>query len=231
MACGQIPLTPTPPPVGLRPKSAALRPRMNERAYSIPLDAAPRAQCLCRRVSGTESDVRPGRHVRFCVARSAHREAENCAASPRPRAERANARNGRCFPPWVPGEPSGVRCWVRPQPELSLQLVYPWGVAVVCGLWQGTPGGFSRGLAEVPLSALLPPTSWARKKSARPPGRDPAISAAEGGTSGAARRGAKKAPPGAARQIQTVRRAANQKRNAAPGAAFLLAVRSPRQRV
>ena len=129
------------------------------------------------------------------------------------------------------GEPSGFNCWERPQPELSLQLVYPWGVAVVCGLWQGTPGGFSRGLAEVPLSALLPPTSWARKKSARPPGRDPAIFAAEGGTSGAARRGAKKAPPGAARQIQTVRRAANQKRNAAPGAAFLLAVRSPRQRV
>ena len=110
------------------------------------------------------------------------------------------------------GEPSGFNCWERPQPELSLQLVYPWGVAVVCGLWQGTPGGFSRGLAEVPLSALLPPTSWARKKSARPPGRDPAIFAAEGGTSGAARRGAKKAPPGAARQIQTVRRAANPNR-------------------
>ena len=43
------------------------------------------------------------------------------------------------------------------------------------------------------LSALLPPTSWARKKSARLPGRDPAISAAEGGTFGAPRRGAKKA--------------------------------------
>ena len=49
-----------------------------------------------------------------------------------------------------------------------------------------------------PLSALLPPTSWARKKSARLPGRDPAIPAAEGGTSEAPRRGAKKAfrPPG-----------------------------------
>ena len=70
------------------------------------------------------------------------------------------------------------RRWERPQPELSPQLVYPWGAAVVCGLWQGTPGGFSRGLAEVPLSALLPPTSWARKKSARPPGRDPASSTA-----------------------------------------------------
>ena len=81
-------------------------------------------------------------------------------------------------------------CWERPQPELSPQLVYLWGVTVVCGYWQGTPGGFSRGLAEVPLSALLPPTSWARKKSARPPGRVPAISAAEGGTSGAPRRGA-----------------------------------------
>ncbi|WP_302550143.1 hypothetical protein, partial [uncultured Anaerotruncus sp.] len=36
-------------------------------------------------------------------------------------------------------------------------------------------------------------TSWARKKSARLPGRDPAISAAAGGTSGTPRRGAKKA--------------------------------------
>ena len=95
-------------------------------------------------------------------------------------------------------EPCGFGRWAHPQPELSLQLVYPWGVTVVCGLWQGTPGGFSRGLAEVPLSALLPPTSWACKKSARPPGRDPAIYAAEGGTSGAPRRGAIKAfrPPG-----------------------------------
>ena len=83
--------------------------------------------------------------------------------------------------------------WVRPQPELCPQLVYLWGATVVCGSWQGTPGGFSRGLAEVPLSALLPPTSWARKKSARLPGRVPAISAAEGGTFGAPRRGAKKA--------------------------------------
>ena len=31
-------------------------------------------------------------------------------------------------------------CWVRPQPELSFQLVYPWGAAVVRGYWQGTPG-------------------------------------------------------------------------------------------
>ena len=30
--------------------------------------------------------------------------------------------------------------WEHPQPELSLQLVYPWGVAVTCGYWQGTPG-------------------------------------------------------------------------------------------
>ena len=36
---------------------------------------------------------------------------------------------------------------------------------------------------------------------ARPPGRVPAISAAAGGTSGASRRGAEKAPPDAARQI------------------------------
>ena len=38
------------------------------------------------------------------------------------------------------GELSGFGRWVHPQPELSLQLVYPWGAAVVCGLWQGTPG-------------------------------------------------------------------------------------------
>ena len=85
--------------------------RMNERAYSIPPGAAPRAQCLCRRVSGTESDVRSGRHGHFCAARSAHGEAENCAASPRTRARRANARNGRCFPPGGFAEPSGSRCW------------------------------------------------------------------------------------------------------------------------
>ena len=96
---GFAPATPTPPPVGLRPKSAAPCLRMNERVYSIPPAAAPRAQCLCRQVSGTVPGVLPGRHGRFCVARSAHGEAENCAATPRTRAERANARNGRCFPP------------------------------------------------------------------------------------------------------------------------------------
>ena len=98
--------------------------------------------------------------------------------------------------------PSIPTCWEHPQPELCPQLVYPWGVTVTCGSWQGTPGGFSRGLAEVPLSALLPPTSWARKKSARPPGRVPAIYAAAGGSLKAPRRGAKKAPPGATRQIK-----------------------------
>ena len=38
------------------------------------------------------------------------------------------------------GEPSGFNCWERPQPELSLQLVYLLGAAVTCGYWQGTPG-------------------------------------------------------------------------------------------
>ena len=38
------------------------------------------------------------------------------------------------------GEPSGFGRWVRPQPELSPQLVYPWGAAVTGGYWQGTPG-------------------------------------------------------------------------------------------
>ena len=143
-AGGHAPLTPAPPPVGLRPKSAAPRPRISERAYSIPPSAAPRAQCLCRRVSGTVPKVRPGRHGRFCVARSAHGEAENCAATPRTRAERANARNGRCFPPCVPGEPSSFICWERPQPELSPQLVYLWGVTVTGGYWQGVSRGFQR---------------------------------------------------------------------------------------
>ena len=98
---GFAPATPTPPLVGLRPKSAAPWSRISERAYSNQPAAAPRAQCLCQRVSGTVPGVLPGRHGRFGVARSAHGEAENCAASPRTRAERANARNGRCFPPWV----------------------------------------------------------------------------------------------------------------------------------
>ena len=73
--------------------------RINWRVFSIPPGAAPRAQCLCPRVSGTVPKVHSWRHGRFCVARSAHGEAENRAASPRTRAERANARNGRCFPP------------------------------------------------------------------------------------------------------------------------------------
>ena len=61
--------------------------------------------------------------------------------------------------------------------------------------------------SEPPLSALLSSISWANKKWTRPPGRAPAIPAAGGGTSKAPRRGAKKAPPGAARQIQSRRRA------------------------
>ena len=50
-------------------------------------------------------------------------------------------------------------CWVRPQPELSPQLVYPWGVAVVCGSWQGTPGGYRlkfRPAGPGPRSGLKP---------------------------------------------------------------------------
>ena len=97
--------------------------------------AMPLPASLRNRTGSASGEARP-----LCVARSAHGEAENCAATPRTRAERANARNGRCFPPRVPGEPSGVRCWERPQPKLSPQLVYLWGAAVVCGYWQGTPG-------------------------------------------------------------------------------------------
>ena len=171
---------------------------MNERVYSIPPAAAPRAQCLCRQVSGTVPGVLPGRHGRFCVARSAHGEAENCAATPRTRAARANARNGRCFPPWVLASLPTTGCWVQRYQSST------------CGWLDVSGGGILKGgelcalpsSSEPPLSALLPSTSWARKKSARLPGRDPAISAAAGGTSKAPQRGAKKAPPGAARQTQ-----------------------------
>ncbi len=52
-----------------------------------------------------------------------------------------------------------------------------------------------------PLSALLPPTSWARKKSARPPGRVPAIHAAAGGSPQPSEGGRSNASPGAARII------------------------------
>ena len=82
--------------------------RMSGQVYSTPPAAAPRAQCLCRRVSGTVPEVLPGRHVRFCMARSAHGKAENCAATPRTRSERANARYGRCFP--LGGSPRAIRC-------------------------------------------------------------------------------------------------------------------------
>ena len=61
MACGQIPLTPAPPPVGLRPKSAAPGSRINRQVYRIPPAAAPRAQCLCPRVSGTVPEILSGR--------------------------------------------------------------------------------------------------------------------------------------------------------------------------
>ena len=144
-------------------RTSLQHPACRRAAGAMPLPAS-----LRNRTGGAPGEARPLLH-----GAQRPRGGGNCAASPR-----------------VPGEPSGVRCWVRPQPELSPQLVYPWGAAVVCGLWQGTPGGFSRGLAEVPLSALLPPTSWARKKSARLPGRDPAIHAAEGGSPKAPQRGA-----------------------------------------
>ena len=51
---------------------------IRDRVYSTPPAAAPRAQCLCPRVSGTVPGVLPGRHGRLCVARSAHGEAEMC---------------------------------------------------------------------------------------------------------------------------------------------------------
>ena len=112
-AGGCAPLTPSAASGWPSAKVGGTLSRMSERAYSIPPAAAPRAQCHCPRASGTESKVRPGRHGRFCVARISHGEAENCAATPRTRAGRANARNGRCFPSGVPGEPSGFGRWER----------------------------------------------------------------------------------------------------------------------
>ena len=42
------------------------------------------------------------------------------------------------------GELSGFGRWVRPQPELSPQLVYPWGVTATGGYWQGVSRRFQR---------------------------------------------------------------------------------------
>ena len=142
---GCAPATPAPPPVGLRPKSAA--PCHGSANEPIATSQPPRRG---RNASADESpepfrECAWGRHGRFNFARMSHGEAENCAATPRTRAECANARNGRCFPPCVPGEPSGLSRWVRPQPELSLQLVNPWGVTVTGGFWQGVSRGFLRG--------------------------------------------------------------------------------------
>ena len=57
-------------------------------------------------------------------------------------------------------------------------------------------------LAALGRQFLSKPAGRSAANPKPPPGRDPAISAAASGTSGAPRRGVKKAPPGAARQIQ-----------------------------
>ena len=183
-------MTPASPPVGLRPKSAAPC-----HGSANKLTASRQPPRRGRNASAGESPEPNRTCVRGGTAAFAWR------AAPTGRRKTARLRRARAQSARTPGtgvvfrrvgfpELSGYGRWERPQPELSLQLVYLWGAAVVCGSWQGTPGGFSRGLAEVPLSALLPPTSWACKKSARLPGRDPAIPAAEGGSPKAPRRGA-----------------------------------------
>mgnify|MGYP007060496427 CR=1 FL=1 len=183
-------------------------PRINGRVFSIPPAAAPRAQCLCPRASGTVLRVRSGRHVRICVARSAHGEAENCAALPRTRARRANARNGRCFPPCVPDEPSGFGRWERPQLELSLQLVYPWGAAVTCGYWQGTPGGFLKGTGGSPLERPSSADFLGAQEVGPPAGAGPGNLRRRRRHIWSAPEGPRKnAPPGAARQIENQRAA------------------------
>ena len=101
-------------------KVGSALPRISGQAFSIPPAAAPRAQCLCLRVSETVPEVRPGRYGRFCVARSARGEAENCAAQQRTRAKRANASTGRCFPPAAPGSLS-----IQPDSQGSRHSIAP----------------------------------------------------------------------------------------------------------
>ncbi|WP_418703918.1 hypothetical protein, partial [Anaerotruncus massiliensis (ex Liu et al. 2021)] len=61
------------------------------------------------------------------------------------------------------GEPFGFIYWVRPQPELSPQLVYLWGVTATGGYWQGTPGD-SKGPGGGSFGALLWLLSLAQRK-------------------------------------------------------------------
>ena len=142
---GENPLTPSAASGWPSAKVGGALSRMSERVYSIPPAAAPRAQCLCRRASGTV----PG--VRFREAHPILRGAQRPRGGGKLHGFAAHARRARERPGRVLfsaagfGEPSGFGRWVRPQPELSLQLVYPWGAAVVCGLWQGVSRGFLRG--------------------------------------------------------------------------------------
>ena len=68
---GYAPLTPR-PRRAFGPKGRGPVPRIEVPAYSSPSAAAPQAQRLCPRVSGTLLPVRSGRHGRFFVARSVH---------------------------------------------------------------------------------------------------------------------------------------------------------------
>ena len=139
-AGGYAPLTPAPPPVGLRPKSAAPchgsadgrtasrpppRRRRNASARESP---EPYRECFrgdTAAFAWRASPMGKRKTARLCRAR---------AQSARTPGTGVVFRRGLC-------EPSGFGRWAHPQPELSLQLVYPWGAAVTCGYWQGTPGG------------------------------------------------------------------------------------------
>ena len=57
MACGQIPCDPRAASGWPSAKVGGALSRMSGRTYSIPPGAAPRAQCLCPRVSGTVPEV------------------------------------------------------------------------------------------------------------------------------------------------------------------------------
>ena len=167
---------------------------------SPPKNPPPWAACpgCARSALRATADLRPKSRLRRLASETRSADRSRGRSAPRPRLESAT-RTRPCGPDFLsrvpfgdkifprvppPGKlaaPSVPACWERPQPELSLQLVYPWGAAVVCGLWQGTSGD-SKGPGGGSFGALLSSISWANKKWTRPPGRDPAISAAEGGS-------------------------------------------------
>ena len=163
MACGQIPATPAPPPVGLRPKSAA--PCHGSADGCTASRQPPRRG---RNATAGESPE-PYRGGASGEARPLLRGAQRPRGGGKLRGYAAHARRARerpfraLFSAVGFGELSGFGRWERPQPELSLQLVYPWGAAVTCGYWQGTPGD-SKGPGGGSFGVLLWVLSLTQRK-------------------------------------------------------------------